>query len=295
MNRCGLSSLSEVLHAMFQRPLLFLAVLAAAGLIPYILLDKELSATARSQWNSLTGSAGSSSQQETLNAVDQFAASLLEGGSAAIPPQLVVQQNAPIPLEHALRFEVSLPWVTAVFPRVTTVLGDTQLQGLRVPLVSGTQEHDIAGSLTYYFDREQVLRRITFQGYTGDERRVVMFLCSTYGMVAQPTLDRGLYRAAGPNGEVSTLLIRHVPVVSQNAPKQRMELVIDLVRGPLPKGYKLPELRAPGVAENEVVTPTVAPPPAAPVATAPATQPVAATPAATKPAAANSPRPTWRW
>lgn len=279
---------------MFQRPLLFLAVLAAAGLVPYIMLDEQLSATARSQWNALSG--GSSSKSEsTVDPIDQLAMQWSQGGAGDASSMLVSQQHAPVPLEHALRFDVSLPWVTAVFPRVSTVLGETQLQGLRVPLVTGTQPHDIAGSLTYYFDREQVLRRITFQGYTGDDRRVVTFVCTSYGLVAQPTLERGLYRGVGATGETSTMLVRHTPVLTPGSPQQRIEVVIDLVKGPLPDGYKLPKFVAPGMVTDEVVIPNITPAEAAPVPAPPvaAAKPAAETPAA-KPSS-TSPRPTWRW
>ena len=45
------------------------------------------------------------------------------------------------------------------WPRVTTV-PQFALAGLRVPLVTGTQIDDLAGSLTYYFDRTDQVQRI---------------------------------------------------------------------------------------------------------------------------------------
>jgi hypothetical protein len=64
-----------------------------------------------------------------------------------------------------------------------------------VPLVTGTRPDDIAGSLTYYFDKRQQLQRITFEGVVGDERRLVNFVTGQYKLKAEPTLGAGLYVA----------------------------------------------------------------------------------------------------
>ena len=76
---------------------------------------------------------------------------------------------------------------------MTAGLPDKDLQGYRVPLVTGTQEDDLAGSLTYYFTKNQHCRRITFQGTTGDARRLVALLSARFGMQRQITDDPSLY------------------------------------------------------------------------------------------------------
>jgi hypothetical protein len=66
----------------------------------------------------------------------------------------------PIDLREVLRFDIDPDFVFRRFAMVSTVLSDLSLDGLRVPLVSGTQAYDVAGSLTYYFDINKMLRRI---------------------------------------------------------------------------------------------------------------------------------------
>ncbi len=60
-----------------------------------------------------------------------------------------------------LRFDVTVEWVMQRWPRVSTGLPYLQLQGYRVPLVTGTKVADLAGSLTYYFNARQQVQRIT--------------------------------------------------------------------------------------------------------------------------------------
>ena len=71
----------------------------------------------------------------------------------------------PLPsLAEVLRFDVTVEWVMQRWPRVTTGLPQLQLQGYRVPLVTGTSLSDVAGSLTYYFNARQQVQRITLRG-----------------------------------------------------------------------------------------------------------------------------------
>ena len=71
-------------------------------------------------------------------------------------------------LHEVFRFDLHPKAVFARWPRVTTVLAEPALEGLRVPLVTGKDPDDLSGALTYYFDQQKVVQRITFQGYTGD-------------------------------------------------------------------------------------------------------------------------------
>ena len=47
-------------------------------------------------------------------------------------------------------------------------LAELDVQGYRVPLVTGTSRDDLAGSLTYYFDKTHHVTHIHFRGTTGD-------------------------------------------------------------------------------------------------------------------------------
>ena len=67
------------------------------------------------------------------------------------------------------------------------------MQGYRVPLVTGTTDADVAGSLTYYFNQKQRVERITFFGTTGDTPRLVAFLESQYGFKREKTAEPNLY------------------------------------------------------------------------------------------------------
>lgn len=84
------------------------------------------------------------------------------------------------------RFDLSPHSITQRWSRVSTSLSDMDLQGYRVPLVTGNADSDLAGSLTYYFDGRPRTRRITFLGTTGDPQRLVGYMAKYYGFRKVP-------------------------------------------------------------------------------------------------------------
>ncbi len=118
------------------------------------------------------------------------------------------------------------------WPQVATGLGQLQLHGYRVPLVTGTAESDLAGSLTYYFNAQQQLQRIAFQGNTGNPRELIGLLGSRYHLTWRPTNDPSLivYEAVQSDGRpTSAMRIQTAPVVKASQPRERflVELVLE--------------------------------------------------------------------
>lgn len=145
------------------------------------------------------------------NAVDPFAP--IQPQQIQPPPSpgsLVYSSPAPIEgirrrsLAEVFRFDVTKEWVYGQFARKTTGLADPELFGVRVPLVTGTGMGDLAGSLTYYFSRQNQVDRITFHGKTADTRPLVQFLTSQYGLTPTTPLSPGeqlLQRGSGDKVE----------------------------------------------------------------------------------------------
>ena len=111
-------------------------------------------------------------------------------------------------------FQITPEWIVAHWPAVSTGLAQLQLEGYRVPLVTGTAQHDLAGSLTYYFNAEQKLQQITFIGTTGDPRPLIGLLTSRFHLTRRLVNDPGLvvYEAVHYNNQpASSLQIRLAP------------------------------------------------------------------------------------
>src|SRR5688500_18560354 len=160
---------------MFRRPLWLTVALAVAAIAPYLALDDQVAATVQAQLGRFTGG-GKPAEQDPLAAAEPQSAEVLAVGKTVAQPPAVV------PLEEAIRFNATPEWVTSRWPRVTSVTGDTSHLGLRVPLVSGTDAADVAGSLTYYFDQEHQLQRITLLGVTGVVSRLVALAVGKFGL-----------------------------------------------------------------------------------------------------------------
>jgi hypothetical protein len=137
-------------------------------------------------------------------------------------------------LADVFRFNITPNWVMGQWPRVSTGMSQIQLVGCRVTLVTGTAPDDIAGALTYYFTPQQRLQRITFQGSTGDARKLVAFLAAKFHfarhILNNPTLWR--YEAPDPDGgePQSVLQIQSADVVRADEPYRRFRVNLAIER-----------------------------------------------------------------
>jgi hypothetical protein len=189
----------------FGKPAWLVGLLVAAFVVPYALFDKGLSATVSKALG--RGPQDAAAKAQLDSAANQDSASRPIGTPAA--------GQAPLcDMASVFLFDVTPQWVTATWPRVTTVVADSSHAGMRVPLVTGVMPDDLVGTLTYYFDDQQRVQRITFSGSTGDSRRLVALVTSQYGLQPQPTLDAGYYQTKWNGKAISTLHLRHASVVA---------------------------------------------------------------------------------
>jgi hypothetical protein len=134
----------------------------------------------------------------------------------------------PMPgLADVLRFDVTVESILRRWPRVTTGLPYLQLQGYRVPLVTGGALTDVAGSLTYYFNARQQVQRITLRGTTGDPSVLVALLASRHHFTRRLTNDPGviIYEVVdASNRPAGTLKIQSAKVVTATQPHMRFEV-----------------------------------------------------------------------
>ncbi len=106
------------------------------------------------------------------------------------------------------------------------------MHGYRVPLVTGTGESDLAGSLTYYFNKKQQLDRIIFHGTSGDPRSLVTFVSGEFELKRVIVDDPGLafYQRKSWGRSQSELLIRPARVLRADVPNQRYEIEMAIKR-----------------------------------------------------------------
>lgn len=133
-------------------------------------------------------------------------------------------------ISDIIRLDVRRSWVMDNWARVSTYLMDRNLEGLRVPIVSGTSSQDIAGSLTYFFDHQQLLQRVTFEGHTGDPSPLIALVTKHYGLCHEPSLGPGMFMARKDDQIVSALRIGQDAVTTANRPFERYQIMLELNR-----------------------------------------------------------------
>jgi len=143
----------------------------------------------------------------------------------------VSAESRPSPtLAEAFRFDVTVNEIMQRWPRVSTGLPHLQLQGYRVPLVTGSRLTDVAGSLTYFFNVRQQVQQIAFRGTTGDPSELANYLARRFHFVRRLTEDPGvvLFEAVdSDNQPAGSLKIQSAKLIQADRPYSRYEL--DLV------------------------------------------------------------------
>lgn len=206
---------------MFSRPVLFIAVLLAAVVVPYVALNEQLSASARSQWQRVTNLVTPPPAEPSL---DQ---KLLELVNTAA----TTHSQPAVAIEEAFHFEITKAWVAQRWSRISMVHGDLDHLGMRVAWVSGIQPDDVAGSLTYYFDQHHQLQRITFTGQAVEPRRLLAAVIPAFHLQSLPTTDAAHYVSGDRDDPTSEVLVKHLPTIRPGPNEPRVDVSIDLRRG----------------------------------------------------------------
>jgi hypothetical protein len=217
---------------MRSRGLRFIAMMAVAAGVPYAWFSETLSSSIKGGWQKLSHVGGGSGGSTWPVSLGPFS-----GGSTARDPNAPAMATSIHDLTEILRFDRTSRWVTDNWPRVSTVRAERDLVGLRVPVVTGTNIDDFAGSLTYYFDARQQLRRITLHGQTGDDAKIVELMTKHFGLHPEPSLAAGIYLARWNAKPMNVLRVSHAPVIRADAPHEK--LIVELELNDLRGGYGL--------------------------------------------------------
>lgn len=246
---------------MFSRVLGIPVILGAAVAVPYFSKGTD---GIKEMWNSASASAPADVEIAKVLEARHFDPLPQGPGHEIYPISTPLEGDPSISLEEVFRFDVTKEWVYQRWARKSTALAELGLYGVRVPLVSGTQIHDVAGSLTYFFDRAGQVQRISFKGHTGDTTRVVA-LAQQKGLQQQisPIVGEQLFQMKRGDDVFSEVRTKPSAVLWSSSPHDSFAVEMDLQRPeattPLPpKLAPLPEVKeaattakAAGAAEAE--------------------------------------------
>ncbi len=175
-------------------------------------------------------------------------------GSLLYPTAMPLGGTPGFSLADVFNLDVSKEWVYRSWPRKSTGLADLDTYGVRVPLVTGTQLHDLAGSLTYFFGNDGRVQRISFHGRTGDTTQLVMLLTQRYGLQRQSTVVAGeqLFQVQRKGQIFSELWTKPASVLWSSTPHASFSVDLELQRAnatkPLPPRQPMVVQQAPPAA-----------------------------------------------
>lgn len=214
---------------MLRSKLYMVIALGLALVIPYVAFDPDLRARAKQT----IGQVFSNDDNElTLDIAGQLPDPEDPGHSIEHhvndrDTPILFTPNVP-DFSQVFRFDITPNWVKSRWPRVSACGMEDGMEGYRVPLVTGTAIHDIHGSLTYYFDSQHNVQRISFYGYCGDATRLVQMVMQQFGFQAKPTHAAGLYLRSYMGKPVGALRIINSAIVRADKPNDQLQVMLEI-------------------------------------------------------------------
>ena len=228
---------------MVPRALRMPTLLAASVAVPYVASNapewardvklpsfaSSSAAPATPELLPLAGPGGAFSQAPPLRPLPTFEPPKAPG-SEIIPVSTPLEGYPTYSANDVFRMDVTKEWVYQRWPRKSTSLGTLDLYGVRVPLVTGPQLHDLAGALTYYFGPSGRVERITFRGRTGDTTQIVTVATQRFGLTRQPSLTPAeqLFQYHRDKDVICELRTRPAPVLWESSPHDSFSVELDL-------------------------------------------------------------------
>lgn len=217
-----------------MRRILLIIAMVAAVLGPYLWSNPQAAGRLGERVTSFFGGksgAGSNGAWEDWSSSDSHGGGpgfgLLNAASLDTAGTTVAGESV-ADFAEVFRFNVTPGWVSTRWPRVTTVVDSRGLQGMRVVLVTGSSPTDLAGSLTYYFDHQQYVRRITFRGTSGDASRLSDLIVKTYELKREPVPAADVFARRASDKASAMLVIQRAPVMRADAPFERYQIDLEL-------------------------------------------------------------------
>ncbi len=237
-------------EAFLRSPITGVALLAAAAGGPYLWYETEIGKQSQTAISSASQGLGITAPKDpnSLNFASAQGYGLPTAGSTVgsdpfNPQNRSLDQVPVMSLAEVLRFDITPDWVMGRFPRVSTLLSETQLDGMRAPLITGSTPTDMAGTVTYYFDRYKQLKRVTVHATVGDPTRFVAELQRAYQLSQEPSLGGNLYMVKWNGMPTSLLYITPATVVYNDSPYGRFNLFLELNQAGLDYGLSMESQR----------------------------------------------------
>jgi len=128
------------------------------------------------------------------------------------------------------QFNITQEWITRRWPDEVTEIEENKVRGYRVPLVSGTSEQDLYGSMIYYFGPGDTLSRISFLGSTGDAKYQIQWIGQQFGFHKKRRKGQtAIFRPQKENSYQGILKIAPKSIIASDVTTQRYDihLVVD--------------------------------------------------------------------
>ena len=146
-------------------------------------------------------------------------------------PDLNAMPLAFVPVTNfaeVIRMDANSTWVKSRWDRISVFAAGEGLTAFRCDLVTGVNQGDLHGCLTYFFDRQDRVAKISFRGWCGDPTPITTFATTSWNVEPKNGNSSSVFVARNWRITRGGLILQNAPIIRRDQPHEQVAVFFEV-------------------------------------------------------------------
>jgi hypothetical protein len=146
-------------------------------------------------------------------------------------PDLNAMPLAFVPVANfaeVIRLDANSAWVKSRWERISVFTTGDGLTAFRCDLVTGVNQGDLHGCLTYFFDRQDKVAKISFRGWCGDPSPIKNFAITSWNLEPKDGKSTSVFVARSWRISRGALILQNAPIIRRDQPLEQVAVFFEV-------------------------------------------------------------------
>jgi hypothetical protein len=146
-------------------------------------------------------------------------------------PDLNAMPLAFVPVANfaeVIRLDANSTWVKSRWDRISVFATGDGLTAFRCDLVTGMNQGDLHGCLTYFFDRQDKVAKISFRGWCGDPSPIKNFAITSWKLEPKDGKSSSVFVARSWRVTRGALILQNAPIIRRDQPHEQVAVFFEV-------------------------------------------------------------------
>lgn len=129
---------------------------------------------------------------------------------------------------EVIRLDANSAWVKSRWDRISVFSTGDGLTAFRCDLVTGVNQGDLHGCLSYFFDRQDKVARISFRGWCGDPTPIRNFATTMWQLEPKNGQSSSVFLARSWRITRGALILQNAPIIRRDQPQEQVAVFFEV-------------------------------------------------------------------